>query len=145
MVNATPAHVLVLFEDSRRGAAALRHAAELAAGADARLTVVSVAVIESEDTGCCDTRSVYWNGVVRELAARDLDRARSLIGADAVAEFKLVMERSVAGALALEAQRSRADMIVVPAARGIHPWSRSRRARQVQRRATDAVVVATLG
>jgi len=140
-----PEHILVLCEDSLRGAAAIQQAAELAARADARLTVVAVAVTEPEDTGCCDTRSVYWNGVVRELAARDLDRARSLIGADAVAEFKLVMERSVAGALALEAQRSRADMIVVPAARGIHPWSRSRRARQVQRRATDAVVVAALG
>ena len=144
MVNATPAHVLVLFEDSRRGAAALRHAAELAAGADARLIVVAVAVIESEDTGCCDTRSVYWNGVVRELAAKDLDRARSLLGEGTVADFRLVIERSVAAALALEAQRSGADMIVVPSTRGIHPWSRSRRARQVQRRATEAVVVAAL-
>lgn len=139
-----PEHILVLYEGSRRGAAAVRHGAELAAGADARLTVVAVAVTESEDTGCCDTRSVYWNGVVRELAARDLDRARSLVGAGAGAEFRVVTDRSVPAALALEAERSRADMIVVPSTRGIHPWSRSRRARQVQRRATDTVVVAAL-
>ena len=140
-----PEHILVLCENSPRGAAAIQQAAELAARADARLTVVAVAVTESEDKGCCDTRSVYWNGVVRELAARDLDRARSLVGAGAAAEFRLVIERSDAAALALEAQRSAADMIVVPSTRGIHPWSRSRRARQLQRRVTNAVVVTAAG
>ena len=61
---------------SRRGAAAVRRAA----AADARLTVVTVAVTESQGAGCCDTRAGYWNGVVRGLAGEDLERARSLVG-----------------------------------------------------------------
>lgn len=145
MVDTTPAHILVLYENSRRGAAAIQQAAELAVRTNALLTVVAVAVTEPEDTRCCDTRAVYWNGVVRELAVEDLARARALLGADTAAEFKVVTERSVPAGLALEAERSRADMIVVPSDSGIHPWSRSRRARQVQRRARDAVVVAALG
>jgi nucleotide-binding universal stress UspA family protein len=145
VTDPTPAHILVLYEDSRRGAAAIQQAAELATRADALLTVVAVAVTEPEDTHCCDTRSVYWNGVVQELAAEDLGRARALLDAGTASKFKVVTERSVPVALALEARRSRADMIVVPSDRGIYPRSRSRRARQVKRRIPDAVVVAALG
>lgn len=132
-----PEHVLVLYENSRRGAAAIRQAA----AANARLTVVTVAVIESADAKCCDTRAGYWNGVVRELAAADLDRARSLVGARASAEFKVLTGQSLLAALTLEAERSGADMVVVPSGRGIHPWFRARRARRLQRRTVDAVVV----
>ena len=60
-----PAHVLVAYEPSRSGDDAVRRAAELAAEAGARLTVVTVAVSEPTDRKCCDTRSVYWNGVLR--------------------------------------------------------------------------------
>jgi nucleotide-binding universal stress UspA family protein len=147
VVDATPARILVLYENSRRGAAALEQAAALAAREDALLTVVVVvvAVTEPEDAKCCDTRAVYWNGIVRELAAEDLGRARALLRGGTAAEFKVVAARSIPTALAIEAQGSRADMILVPSARGLHPWSRSRRARQVQRRVRDAVVVAALG
>jgi hypothetical protein len=138
-----PQHILVLYENSCRGAAAIQQAVDTAACANARLTVVAVAVIEAADAGCCDTRAGYWNGVVQELAAEDLDRARSLVGADVAAVFKVLAERSVLDALELEARRSRADMVVVPSGRGIHPWIRTRRARRLQRRAADAVVVAT--
>jgi nucleotide-binding universal stress UspA family protein len=132
-----PEHVLVLYENSRRGAAAIRQAA----ATNARLTVVTVAVTESADAKCCDTRAGYWNGVVRELAAADLDRARSLVGARASAEFKVLTGQSLLAALTLEAERSGADMVVVPSGRGIHPWFRARRARRLQRRTVDAVVV----
>jgi len=64
-----PSHVLSLYEPGRRGDESVRRALEIAAEAGARLTVVTVAVAEPTDQGCCDTRSVYWNGVVRELAA----------------------------------------------------------------------------
>jgi nucleotide-binding universal stress UspA family protein len=145
VVDATPARILVLYENSRRGAAALEQAAALAAREGALLTVVVVAVTEPEDASCCDTRAVYWNGIVRELAAEDLGRARALLRAGTTAEFKVVTARSIPTALAIEAERSRADMILVPSARGVLPWSRSRRARQVQRRVRDAVVLAALG
>jgi nucleotide-binding universal stress UspA family protein len=144
VVDATPARILVLYENSRRGAAALEQAAALAAREGALLTVVVVAVTEPEDARCCDTRAVYWNGIVRELADEDLGRARALLGGG-TAEFKVVTARSIPTALAIEAQRSRADTILVPSARGVLPWSRSRRARQVQRRVRDAVVIAALG
>jgi len=133
---------LVLYEGSRRGAAAIEQAAETAARTSARLTVVAVAVTERADAGCCDTRAGYWNQVVQELAAGDLDHARSLVGDRASAAFKVLRGTSVLDALALEARRSGADLVVVPSGRGIHPWIRARRARQLQRRATDAVVVA---
>jgi hypothetical protein len=136
-----PEHILVLYENSRRGAAAIREA-EAAAPADARLTVVTVAVTESAGAKCCDTRAGYWNGVVRELAGADLDRARSLIGGRTTAAFKVLTGQSVIAALTLEAQQSGADMVIVPSGRGIHPWFRARRARRLQRRAAAAVVVA---
>jgi nucleotide-binding universal stress UspA family protein len=135
-----PEHILVLYEHSRRGAAAIQQAADAAVRMSARLSVVAVAVTEPEETGCCDTRAVYWNGVVQELAAEDLDRARSLLGTGTAAEFKVLTNRSVLAALALEAERSGADMVVLPSERGIHPWFRTRRARRLQRRAGGAVI-----
>jgi hypothetical protein len=123
----------------------MHRAAGEAAATNARLTVVAVAVTEPEDAACCDTRAGYWNGVVQELAAQDLDHARSLIGAVTGAEFKVLTARSVVAALALEAGRSRADMVVLPSSRGIHPWFTKRQARRLQRRAAGAVVVATSG
>jgi hypothetical protein len=107
--------------------------------------VVAVAVTEPEGAGCCDRRAVYWNGVVRELAAADLDRARALIGAATTAEFKVLTGRSLLATLALEAERSRADMVMLPPGRGRHPWFRTRRARPLQHRAAGAVVVTSPG
>ena len=75
VARSDPRHVLVLYEDSRRGAAAVERAAETAARANARLSVVAVAVLEREGARCCDTRAGYWNQVVQELAAGDLERA----------------------------------------------------------------------
>jgi K+-sensing histidine kinase KdpD len=138
-----PQHILVLYENSRRGATAIQQAAKTAARTNARLTVVAVAVTERENARCCDTRAGYWNQVVQELAAEDLDRARALVGAGSAAAFKVLTEHSVLDALTREAQRSRAALVVVPSGRGLHPWLRTRRARRLQRRAGDAVVVAT--
>ena len=68
-------------------------------------------------------------------------RARSLIGGRTTAVFKVLTGQSVLAALTLEAQESRADMVIVPSGRGIHPWFRARRARRLQRGAADAIVV----
>jgi hypothetical protein len=40
---------------------------------DARLTLVAVAIVEEEHSGCCDLRSV-WNRMQREFAADDAER-----------------------------------------------------------------------
>src|SRR3954451_6506648 len=127
-------HVLVLYESSRRGAAALERAAETAARTHARLTVVAVAVLEPAGARCCDTRAGYWNQVVQEPAAGDLEQARSLVGDRSSAEFKVLTGESVLDAVALEARRSGADLVMVPSDRGIHPWIRARRAATRQRR-----------
>jgi hypothetical protein len=63
---------LVVYAASERGDAALREAVR--AGGD--VTVVALAPVEGSDRQCCDTRSVYWNGVQRELAMSELARAR---------------------------------------------------------------------
>ena len=145
VARSDPRHVLVLYEGSRRGAAALERAAETAARTHARLTVVAVAVLERAEARCCDTRAGYWNQVVQELAAGDLDQARSLVGDGSSAEFKVMTGDSVLDVVALEARRSGADLVVVPSGRGIHPWIRARRARRLQRRANDGVVVSIAG
>lgn len=136
------AHVLAVYEPLRRGDDALRRAAELAAKAGARLTVVTVAVSEPTDTGCCDTQSVYWNEVLREVAGDELGRARIALGSGAGAEFRVISGRSVPSAIADEAERCDADVVIVGRERGLLPWTRMRRARQVQRRTSRTVIPA---
>ncbi len=137
-----PAHVLVAYEPSRSGEDAVRRAAELAAESGARLTVVTVAVSEPTDRKCCDTRSVYWNGVLRELARDELSRAVVAVGSDADAEFRVISGRSVPSAIAEEAERCEADVVIVGRERGLLPWTRTRRVRQLQRRTSRAVISA---
>ena len=137
-----PAHVVVLYKASPCGRAAIQEAAQLAAAAGARLTVVVAAVAEPEGTRCCDTRSVYWNGVVRELAAHELGDARDMLGANTTADYRVVSDRSMTAAIAKEADRAGADLIVVPAQRGPFRWLRQREGRRVQRRTRCVVHVA---
>jgi nucleotide-binding universal stress UspA family protein len=137
-----PAHVLAVYEPSRAGDDAVRRAVELAAEVGARLTVVTVAVCEPTDSGCCDTRSVYWNEVQREIAGDELSRARMAVGSDAAAEFRVISGRTVPGAIADEADLCNADVVVLGRERSLLPWTRMRRARQVQRRTSRAVVTA---
>jgi nucleotide-binding universal stress UspA family protein len=137
-----PAHVLAVYEPSRSGDDAVRRAAELAAEAGARLTVVTVAVSEPTDRACCDTRSVYWNEVLRGVAGDELGRAKMAVGASAAAEFRVINGRSVPSAIADEAERCKADVVVVGHEQGLLPWTGMRRARQVQRRTSRAVITA---
>jgi hypothetical protein len=66
---------LVVYSAGARGDAALRDAVR----AGGELTVVALAPVERSDRQCCDTRSVYWNGVQRELAMSELARARLVV------------------------------------------------------------------
>jgi hypothetical protein len=79
------AHTLIVYGAGRGADAALRRLADSASAHGRRLTVLKPAVQESEDRGCCDTRSVLWNEISRDLARDDLARAtRAVEGHDGV-------------------------------------------------------------
>jgi nucleotide-binding universal stress UspA family protein len=137
----TPHNILALYESTGGGEGAVRHAVSIAGDHDARLTVVTVAVAEPTDRKCCDLRSVYWNKVLRQIADEELAAARTAVGADARADFRVLSGRSVAIAVAREASRCGIDLVVVPRERGLLPWSRTRRFRQVRRRVRGSAVV----
>ncbi len=73
------ARVLVLFEPTPNGVAALRRAAELTHAAQAELTVVTLAP-QQECTRCCGPSAEPLNSAVRDDAERDLGAARELVG-----------------------------------------------------------------
>ena len=69
-------HTLVIYGASESADAALAECTRAASEHDGQLTVLALAVEEPEGRGCCDTRSVLWNGIAREFAEKDLARAR---------------------------------------------------------------------
>lgn len=115
--------VLVKYESSPHGRAALHHALGIAREADMPLTVVSVAVKEPL-AGCaqCQANTVFWNRERRSFAARDLAEAVGLVGHAPRVEFAIVEGRS-AQAIGQAANRAGVDVIVLPP----HPKGRFRR------------------
>jgi hypothetical protein len=121
-------HTLVVYRASERADAAIRR---LAAESGVRLTVVAPAVEEPVSRGCCDTRSVLWNRIARELAQEQLAHARAALGDDAAGVELAVLAHSgrrVAETLAAEARRREADGIVLadPASCGLSRRERRR-------------------
>ena len=109
------AHTLVLYRSSRRADAELRGLAQAARERGGSLTVLSLVVQEPESRGCCDTRSVLWNRICRELAGEELARAATVIdGGEAVELDTLVCtDRHAADAVAHEALTRGASEIVI--------------------------------
>ena len=136
-------HIIVLYERSRQGDEAIRKAANIATRTGARLTLVAVAVTERVNSGCCDLRSAYWNRVVQELAADDLVRAKRVLDPSLVVEARVIAGPSISGAVADEAQRCGADMLVLPAHRSIWSWSRRRRTREMRRNMPSSIALIT--
>jgi hypothetical protein len=108
-------HTLVLYGSSPRADAALRRVAEAARESGGRVTVLSLASQESESSGCCDRRSVYWNEVCRDLARDDLASAWKAVDGDEAVELDVLplAGRGRADAVAREALARRADEIVL--------------------------------
>ena len=108
-------HTLVVYRGSERADAALAELARVAHECDGRLTVLALAAEEPVSRGCCDTRSVLWNRIQREIAERDLARARVALGDPLDAELGVLLHsgRRVAKAIEQEAQRRGAEQIVV--------------------------------
>jgi nucleotide-binding universal stress UspA family protein len=116
-------HVLVSYEASADGRAALSHAEEIARAAGARLTVLAVAPREPV-VGCasCRQSAVLWNRELGLIASEELEEATSLLGSSAAVEYR-VARGERAHAIADAASEGGADLIVLP-------WQRPRRVRR---------------
>ena len=79
-------HTLVIYRASGRADAELGELARAVRERGGRLTVLALAVEEPVKRGCCDTRSVLWNRITREIAQKDLARARMVVEDAAEAE-----------------------------------------------------------
>jgi hypothetical protein len=72
-------HTVVIYGASESADSVLGELTRAASERGGRLTVLALAVEEPEGRGCCDTRSVLWNGIAREFAENDLARARMAV------------------------------------------------------------------
>ena len=119
--------VLVAYEASREGDAALAYALDIARAAGARLTVASVAPQERTDVGCahCRASARAWNEQLRLLAHERLSKAATTIGDSPAVHYLAACgpERQV---LAQAARQYEADIVIVP-------WRRAERLRRVVR------------
>jgi hypothetical protein len=113
-------HTLVLYRSSARADATLRSVCQRARDGAARVTVVAVARQEAPRNGCCDTRSVLWNRVCRDLANEDLARASRAVGTETGVEFAILAapDQNVVAAIIREALTRDADEIVLADPRG---------------------------
>ena len=119
--------VLVTYEPSRGGDAALSYALGIARAAGATLTVASVTPQERTDVGCasCRASAVAWNEQLRLLAHERLSEASNAIDDSRDVRYLAACgpERQV---LAQAARQCEADIIVVP-------WPRAERLRRLLR------------
>jgi hypothetical protein len=113
------AHRLVVYRPSPRADAALRAIAEAALADGGRVSVLSLVVQEPEKNGCCDTRSVMWNDVLRGIAREDLARARLAVEDHPAVELDAVAfsGRRAADVVIREAVARDADAIMLADAR----------------------------
>ena len=119
-------HALVLYRASATADAALQSLSE----SEARMTVVVLAREETQRKGCCDTRSVLWNRICRDLAREDLSRAAHAVSDRSRVGFQVLgaPASDPASAIASEAARCGADEIILadPRASGLGRIERRR-------------------
>lgn len=111
-------HVLVWFQATPHGRAAIVHAQELASASGARLTVVAVAMRERVDVGCarCRQGAAIWNREMTDIGHEELQEAAGLLGGAGAAGYVLAFG-SPAQAIVDTAIRCGADVIVLPSGR----------------------------
>jgi hypothetical protein len=121
---------LVVYGGSVRGDASLREAARVTRRRGGRLSVVALAPVEPERARCCDTRSVLWNGVQRELAESELAKARLAVDDDASVDLTVLgyVGLGAADAITGHAAELGAERIVLADARaaGLGRWAQRR-------------------
>jgi nucleotide-binding universal stress UspA family protein len=106
--------VLVEYESSQRGRAALLHALRVAREAEAELTVVAVATRERV-VGCarCRQSAVLWNREMTSLGQEALGEAATIVGARPGTRYAIAYgDRK--RALAEAAAACEAELVVVP-------------------------------
>lgn len=110
-MTAAATHTLVVYGRSAAGDAVLRALAERGN----RVTVMKLVEQESPQRGCCDTRSVLWNEISRELGREDLARAaRAVEGCEDVELTVLYFSgRRPADAIVGEAVTRAADELLL--------------------------------
>jgi hypothetical protein len=113
-------HTLVVYRPGARADDALRRLAEATREGGGRLTVLTPLAQEPEDGGCCDTRSVMWNEICRDLARANLARARSAVAADDAMELGVLpfAGRRLADAVIREVVAREADEVALAASLG---------------------------
>ena len=123
-------HTLGVYRSSERADSALRELAGAARERGRRVTVLALVTEEQAGRGCCDTRSVLWNRIEREMAGDDLTRARLAVDDAGDVELGVLVHdgRRVAEAVAREAARRGADEIVLADPRSSGLTRRQRRA-----------------
>jgi hypothetical protein len=108
-------HTIVIYRASERADAALRDLARAVGERGGALTVLALAVEEPVGRGCCDTRSVLWNRIERELAGENLARARMAVEDAPEVELGILVHsgRRIAEVVKREALRLGADEVVI--------------------------------
>jgi hypothetical protein len=112
------AHTLVVYGPSASGDAALRELADSALRRGGRLSVVKLVAQEPEQRGCCDTRSVLWNEISRDLGREALARAALAVEGHADVELAMLCcsGRHAADAVMREAATRNADELLLAGA-----------------------------
>jgi hypothetical protein len=116
-------HSLLLYRPSARADDTLQRMCVAARDQGRRVTVLALAPEERPPRGCCDTRSVLWNRMCRELAGEHLTRAAGLVDHHPAVDFGVLVARvgRADEAVAGEALARGADEIVLadPRASGL--------------------------
>jgi len=112
------AHTLVVYRPSAGGDAALRDLADSALRGGRRVSVVKLVPQEPEERGCCDTRSVLWNEISRDLGREALGRAA--LAVDGLPDVELAIlccpGRHAVDAVVREAATRSADELLLAGA-----------------------------
>lgn len=138
--------IVIVYEQSAAGRAALLHAHSLASQAGARLAVVAVASKERTDVGCgsCRQGAAFRNELACEGAESALSEARAVLSScpSSVTVGYGLARGAFRRAVAQAAREQRADVIVLPARGGRLRRRFSRdRAAMLEGRTAGAVVV----
>jgi nucleotide-binding universal stress UspA family protein len=112
--------VLVRYEDTPNGLAALEHARVLAEARGARLTVVAVAPHEVNHGGCAICRSTagLYNHHMDEMAEEELAAAAEHVGVCDIVEFVVAKGGTFMRAIGELAAERGVRTVVLPAPRG---------------------------
>ena len=112
----SPERILVVYEQSRAGAAAIDLAREFADREDAVLTVAAVAP-HAPSGPRCGNSAVEFNEVVADSVRRDLDDARHYLGPAAERATFVLLSEGAEPSLAQFASERGFDLVLLPARR----------------------------